>query len=259
MGGCWMTVEKKTQGRPWDGGRGSGRGMPYICDVFSTRTAQEHSTHLLPHLKPDHRVLDVGCGTGSITVGLAKLVPKGHVVGFDISPQSPDQGRSAATEAGIRNIEFVQGDIEHLLDVFGGQKGTFDVVHMHQVLLYLPEPVTRLQQMQRLLKKGGILTTRDSSDLHRYPDNDRLQRERAVFEKIIAAKGGCRDAGHYSHTWFHEAGWPWNQLQYGSVAWEWSGKETTALVAAGAKNSMRNAAVEGGFATDKEMDEFGRG
>ena len=54
-------------------------------DAFAERTAEDCATHLLPHLKPHYRILDVGCGPGSITVGLARYVPQGSVVGVDVN------------------------------------------------------------------------------------------------------------------------------------------------------------------------------
>lgn len=53
--------------------------------AFNQRSAAEYATHLLSHIRPHHRILDVGCGPGSITLDLAKLVPEGHVVGVDIN------------------------------------------------------------------------------------------------------------------------------------------------------------------------------
>ena len=53
--------------------------------AFNQRSAAIYAAHLLPHLKPSFRILDVGCGPGSITLDLARLVPDGHVVGIDIN------------------------------------------------------------------------------------------------------------------------------------------------------------------------------
>ena len=50
------------------------------------RTAESSAAYLLPHLEPDAEVLDVGCGPGTITVGLAERVPDGTVVGVDAEP-----------------------------------------------------------------------------------------------------------------------------------------------------------------------------
>ena len=52
--------------------------------VFNRRTAQACAAHLLSHILPHYRILDLGCGPGSITVDLARLVPDGHIIGVDI-------------------------------------------------------------------------------------------------------------------------------------------------------------------------------
>jgi ubiquinone/menaquinone biosynthesis C-methylase UbiE len=64
-----------------------GAPSPYhkLGNYFMTRTAERHATHLLPHIKPHQRILDVGCGPGSITLDLAQLVTEGEVVGLDLS------------------------------------------------------------------------------------------------------------------------------------------------------------------------------
>ena len=60
--------------------------------VFNRRTAEACAAHVLPYIKPHFRILDIGCGPGSISLDLARLVPEGSVVGVDISA-----GRSFST------------------------------------------------------------------------------------------------------------------------------------------------------------------
>lgn len=57
--------------------------------LFNRRTAQTCAAHLLPYLKPTHRILDIGCGPGSITIGLAELVTDGEAIGIDINAGRP--------------------------------------------------------------------------------------------------------------------------------------------------------------------------
>ena len=65
--------------------------LPYVHTTTSIdrgrlerRTAARSAAFLLPHLRPGMRLLDFGCGPGSITVGLAGVVAPGEVVGVDI-------------------------------------------------------------------------------------------------------------------------------------------------------------------------------
>src|SRR5215475_9761684 len=73
------------------------------------RTAENSAAFLLPHLAVDAKVLDVGCGPGTITAGLADLVPRGHVTGIDAAQEVVDQARAAT--AGRENIDFAAGDV----------------------------------------------------------------------------------------------------------------------------------------------------
>ncbi len=119
------------------------------------RTAENSAAYLLPHLAPDAKVLDVGCGPGTITMGLADRVPQGHVTGIDAAPEIIEQAR----EAGRRpaNLDFATGDV-YALDY---PDDAFDVVHAHQVLQHLGDPVRALREMRRVTKPGGLVAVRD--------------------------------------------------------------------------------------------------
>src|SRR5262245_50690615 len=119
------------------------------------RTAENSAGYLLPHLKPDMRILDVGCGPGTITAGLAGYVPQGHVTGIDAVPGIVEQARDLTRDHG--NLEFTTGDV-YALDY---PDDTFGVVHAHQVLQHLSDPVRALREMRRVTKPGGLVAARD--------------------------------------------------------------------------------------------------
>ena len=73
------------------------------------RTAENSAAYLLPHLAQDAKVLDVGCGPGTITAGLADRVPQGHVTGIDAAREIVEQAREAA--GGRQNLDFAAGDV----------------------------------------------------------------------------------------------------------------------------------------------------
>src|SRR5580700_7863777 len=102
------------------------------------RTAENSAAYLLPHLAKDAKVLDVGCGPGTITAGLADRVPQGHVTGIDAAREIVEQAREAA--GGRENLDFAAGDV-YALDY---PDASFDVVHAHQVLQHLSDPVLAL-------------------------------------------------------------------------------------------------------------------
>ena len=69
--------------------------------MLRVRSGETHAKHLLPRLKPGHRVLDFGCGPGNISVGLAKAVEPGEFQGIDMEASQIDLARSAASAGAI--------------------------------------------------------------------------------------------------------------------------------------------------------------
>ena len=101
-------------------------------------------------LEPGSRVLDVGCGTGSTTVELARRVaPGGTVVGLDISPTMLDAAR--ATAEGVDGIELVVGDAQ--TDDLGA--GSFDGVFSQFGVMFFADPVAAFTNLRRSLRDGG--------------------------------------------------------------------------------------------------------
>ncbi len=75
------------------------------------RTAENSAAYLLPSLLPGQRLLDVGCGPGTVTIDLAARVAPGEVVGVDRSAVVVDMAREAAQAAGASNVTFQAGDV----------------------------------------------------------------------------------------------------------------------------------------------------
>ncbi|KAK5045541.1 hypothetical protein LTR84_009159 [Exophiala bonariae] len=163
------------------------------------RTAETDAAFLLPHIKKHHKVLDVGCGPGTISLGFVKYASEGTTVGIDISAEVLEKAKSMAAEAEILNtgpgsISFEAGDI---LSGLSYADNSFDIVYCGQVLGYFVEspdlPVQALTEMRRVLKPGGILATRTGAEQHFYPrsfDLDRLwvrNFERAVYKGVVPA------------------------------------------------------------------------
>ncbi|OGE56259.1 hypothetical protein PENARI_c003G11259 [Penicillium arizonense] len=132
-----------------------------VLQTHSWRTAQNSAPHLIPHIQPTHKILDVGCGPGSISVSLAKLVPGGSVTGVEYVSDPLSGARALAQAEGVTNITFQEGDI-HALPF---EDGSFDIVHAHQVLQHIADPVLALREMRRVVKRGGIVSCRESAVL----------------------------------------------------------------------------------------------
>ncbi|KAK4500829.1 hypothetical protein PRZ48_009021 [Zasmidium cellare] len=168
---------------------------------FTTRTAQSNARHLLPYIQPNHRILDIGCGPGSITADLAELVPQGEVVGIDINPDFVEAGIALAKERGLQNLFFRVGDVT--TDLANIEPSTFDIVHAHQVLLHLPDPLSTMQQMRRIAKPGGLISSVDSAFKLIIPSNPGILSSEATYEKLSK---GNPTFGQTSHITAHAAG-----------------------------------------------------
>ncbi len=179
------------------------------------RTAANSAAYLLPHLAPGMRVLDVGCGPGSITIDIAALVAPGEVVGVDAAEEPQMEAREAAAGAGLANVSFQTADGMAL----PFEDGTFDVVHAHQVLQHVPDPVGMLREMRRVTRPGGLVAARDSdyAAFTWHPGVPALDEWLELYHRVARASGGEPDAGRSLLAWAHGAGF--HDVTAGASAW----------------------------------------
>ena len=121
--------------------------------LLNRRSVETHASHLLPYLKPGLRVLDFGCGPGTISVGLAKAIEPGELHGIDVEESQIDLARSAAESGGHRNAIFHVGSATRL----PFEDDYFDAAHCHAVLMHIPDTQATLSEVRRVLKPGGII------------------------------------------------------------------------------------------------------
>ena len=133
------------------------RANPAFDAAMARRTATGEAAFFLPHLRPGMRLLDVGCGPGSVTLGLAEIVAPGEVVGLDLRPAPIAQARVAASERGIVNARFEVGSAYAL----PFPDGSFDAAFALAVLMHLRAPARALAEMRRVLRPGGVVGVRD--------------------------------------------------------------------------------------------------
>ena len=83
----------------------------HMVQAISTRTVEKDAGFLLPHLQTGMRILDCGCGPGTITVGLAGALDKGSVVGIDLSEGQMEAASDHAATMGLTNVQFQVGNV----------------------------------------------------------------------------------------------------------------------------------------------------
>jgi len=184
---------------------GTSQGSPnrekiYTCgyssasmQMMTSRTAQVHARFLLPYLRKGMRLLDCGCGPGSITVGLAEAIAPGEAVGIDIEPAQLDFAQAQAAEKGVKNVRFEVGDICNL----SFSDSAFDAVFGHTILMQFQDPNPALAEVRRVLKPGGLAAFREpifSCCLTEPPDSAQDQLWK-LFGRVLAHNGGDIDIG----------------------------------------------------------------
>ena len=165
------------------------------------RTVENSAAHLVPHLRAGLDVLDVGCGPGTITADLAERVAPGRVIGIDRSAEVIE--RAAAQQQGD-GLEFRAADLMDL----PFDTNSFDVVHAHQVLQHVPDPIAALVEMRRVCRPGGIVAARDS-DYGAFtwaPEDPQMDRWSDLYRAMARRNGGEPDAGRRLLGWVHAAG-----------------------------------------------------
>ncbi|WP_370524047.1 methyltransferase domain-containing protein [Cellulomonas sp. APG4] len=219
------------------------------------RTAENSAAYLLPELRPGMRLLDVGCGPGTLTVDLARRVTPGEVIGVDRSAAVLDLARAEA--AGLDGVTFEVADVMSL----PYEDASFDVVHAHQVLQHLADPVGALREMRRVTRPGGLVAVQDAdyAAMTWHPASRGLDDWLELYHEVTEANGAEADAGRRVLAWALEAGLDATRLTPGASSWcyatsddraWWSGLWAERVTS----SDFARQAVEHGLADDVALE-----
>lgn len=228
-----------------------------VVAAHSARTAQNSAAFLLPQLRTGQRLLDVGCGPGSITVDLAGLIDPGEVVGIDAAAGVLEQARALAAERAVVNVRFEQADCYAL----PFDDATFDVAYAHQVLQHVARPLDALREMWRVLRPGGLLAVRDADygTMMHAPHDPRLDRWLRLYDTVARANGGEPNAARHLRGWVQQAGFVDDVTT--ASAWIYADETGTATwgtqwASRVSEGSFAEQAIAGGHATAAELEDL---
>jgi SAM-dependent methyltransferase len=179
-------------------------GSRAVPRYIATRTADKQAAFLLPHLRSGMDLLDCGCGPGSITVGLARMVTPGRVVGIDKDMSQIEAANARLADQQVPNLRFETADIYAL----PFPEDSFDAIFTTSVLMYLPDPLAALHELHRVLKPGGVVGIRDPDHEAQLcaPPDPLLIRFWQLFDALVQRKGGNPYIGKHQRGLLRQAG-----------------------------------------------------
>ncbi|WP_153393695.1 class I SAM-dependent methyltransferase [Ornithinicoccus halotolerans] len=183
-----------------------GHGEP-VLRSHRWRTVQNSAAYLLPYLRPGHRLLDVGSGPGTITADLARLVGPEHLTALERTEDALALTRAELERQRVAGPRLLVGDATDL----PLPDDSVDVVHAHQVLQHVADPVAVLRQMLRVCRPDGVVAARDAdyAAFAWYPRHPALDRWMRLYQSVARAGGGDPDAGRALYAWARAAGAAW--------------------------------------------------
>jgi ubiquinone/menaquinone biosynthesis C-methylase UbiE len=220
-----------------------------------SRTVVNSAAYLIPWLQPGIDVLDIGAGPGTITIDFAGRVFPGRVLGIDNS--SEIVATATTDRAGVANLSYEVGDA-YALDA---DDDTFDIVHAHQVLQHLAEPVKALSEWKRVCKPDGVVAARDAdyAAMVWHPNEPLLDRWLALYRDVARSNKGEPDAGRRLLEWARSAGFSdvrasasvWCYSTLGERQW-WGGLWADRLT----QSAFGEQAVRDGHCTTDDLREM---
>ena len=168
------------------------------------RTLESHGAFFIEHLRDGMRVLDVGCGPGSITAGIARRIGRGRVTGVDLSETQIQLAKQRLVQQGISNANFRMANAYEL----PFDDAQFDAVFSHALIEHLGEPERAIGEFLRVLKPGAVMgvATPDWSGFLYGPSSPPLKAAVRTYEAMQVRNGGDVTVGHKLSQYAVEAG-----------------------------------------------------
>lgn len=157
------------------------------------RRARTHAAFALPRLQPGMRLLDCGCGPGTISLDFARMVAPGEVIGIDREESQLELARAAARAQGVQNVRFEAASIYSL----PYDDESFEGVFAHALFEHLKEPARALAELRRVLKPGGFAALRspDWGGFLITPETPAIREAVDYFKFLQHQHGGDTEVG----------------------------------------------------------------
>jgi ubiquinone/menaquinone biosynthesis C-methylase UbiE len=224
-----------------------------VIDHIQSRTVKQHAAFFRSYLQSGMSLLDCGCGPGTITLGLAKIVAPGHVIGIDLDKGQVNLAKAHAADQGISNISFEVANVYEL----PFEDSSFEAAFAHTLVQHLNDPLKGVKEIHRVLKPGGVMGIRDDDHgaMIRVPSNPIFDQGYELFKRTWKHDGGDPLFGRRQREILRKAGFvnitaTASCENYGTAEATRSFGET----AAGFIDSFAKIAIQLGW-TDKETIE----
>jgi ubiquinone/menaquinone biosynthesis C-methylase UbiE len=199
------------------------------------------------------RILDVGCGPGAITLGLAEAVAPGETFGIDAQSTQVAAAQRLLEARGVTNAAFAMADAYSL--PFPDE--SFDAVFAHAVLMHLREPLRGLAEVRRVLRRGGVIGARDP-DLGvtiRVPETSLMSSLRALTLRVLQHNGGDPTVARHHRRLMLEAGFSRTEGSATTIAYGSEGacREFAGFLKAQFVNT-RETALTQGWSDENSLD-----
>jgi len=236
---------------------------PSVVRQHAKRTLENCGQFLIPFLDDSQqKVLDVGCGPGSITVGFAKRSEHVEVVGIDCEEKVLEEAKRRAEDDGVADrINFLNESVYEL----PLEDNSFDVVFAHQVLQHLADPVGAIKEMKRVLRPGGVIGVRESdyASMLVFPEMKAIDDWREIYTAVCRRNKAEPHAGRLLKAWFLDAGFQEKDMNLSaSVVFHFSKEECEnwgfAWEERALKSSFAAQALEYGLATQAKLDQISK-